>query len=57
MDAWPGHTDEPRPRETLTSVDALTYNAADRVPDADALKIIRDRLAVKRLYSTGVNTT
>jgi|WetSurMetagenome_2_1015567.scaffolds.fasta_scaffold295829_2 hypothetical protein len=48
MDVGPGHTDETRPREALTAADALTYNAVDRVLDADALKIIQDWLAAKR---------
>jgi pimeloyl-ACP methyl ester carboxylesterase len=36
---------ETRPREALTGADALTYNASDRVLDADALKTIKDWLA------------
>ncbi|MDD4860122.1 MAG: hypothetical protein PHR56_07990 [Dehalococcoidales bacterium] len=36
---------EPRPRSALTSADALTYNAADRVLDTETLGIIKDWLA------------
>jgi pimeloyl-ACP methyl ester carboxylesterase len=35
---------EPRPRSALTSADALTYNASDRVLDPGALQSIRDWL-------------
>lgn len=36
---------EPRPRSALTSADGLTYNASDRVLDADALKAVQDWLS------------
>jgi uncharacterized protein len=36
---------EPRPRSGLTGADALSYNAADRVLDPEALKTIKDWLA------------
>lgn len=36
---------EPRPREALTAADALSYNASDRVLDAEALQTIKDWLA------------
>lgn len=35
---------ETRPREALTSADGLTYNASDRILDADALRTIKDWL-------------
>jgi pimeloyl-ACP methyl ester carboxylesterase len=36
---------EPKPRSELTAADGATYNAADKVLDADALKIIEEWLA------------
>jgi pimeloyl-ACP methyl ester carboxylesterase len=36
---------ETRPRSALTGADALTYNAADRVLDPEAVQIIKDWLA------------
>ncbi len=39
---------EPRPRSALTAADSLTYNASDRVLDADALKAIKDWLAARK---------
>jgi alpha-beta hydrolase superfamily lysophospholipase len=35
---------EPRPRSALTGADTLTYNASDRVLDAEALKVVNDWL-------------
>ena len=37
---------ETRPRSALTGADALTYNASDKVLDADALKVINDWLTM-----------
>jgi uncharacterized protein len=48
--AYPENTNhvmklETRPRSALSAVDGLTYNAADKVLDQDAMKIVEDWLA------------
>jgi uncharacterized protein len=39
---------ETKPRNEITAVDVLNYNAADRVPDPDAVTVIEDWLAKQK---------